>query len=173
MSNRQQIVAAVLVGLSLSGTLAAQVEVDRRRPAPPKGEVRIDNAFGSVAVKGWDRGEVLVQGTVAAGAEGFDFDSDREGTSISVSVPDAWFQAAGEDPAFRTTLTVFVPAGSSVGVETVNAGVSVEGVNGDGRFGRGHRDSKTELNRGVPGIKRWRRQSLVARRESGKSSAGC
>ena len=40
-------------------------------------------------------------------------------------------QAAGEDPAFRTTLTVFVPAGSSVGVETVNAGVSVEGVNGE------------------------------------------
>jgi hypothetical protein len=131
MSNRQQIVAAALVGLSLSGTLAAQVEIDRRRPAPPKGEVRIDNAFGSVAVKGWDRAEVLVQGTVAAGADGFDFDSDKEGTSVSVSVPDAWFQAAGEDPAFRTTLTVFVPAGSSVGVETVNAGVSVEGVNGE------------------------------------------
>ena len=30
--------------------LAAQVEIDRRRPAAPKGEVRIDNDFGSITL---------------------------------------------------------------------------------------------------------------------------
>ena len=89
--------------------------------------MQIDNAFGTVAVRGWEKDEVLVQGTVAAGAEGFDFDGDKEGTSISVSVPDAWFQAAGEDPAFRSTLTVFVPAGVARLGLTVNADVAIEG----------------------------------------------
>lgn len=111
--------------------LAAQVEIDRRRPASPKGEVGIDNDFGEIVVKGWDRNEVLVQGTVAAGAEGFEFDSDKEGVSISVSVPDAWFQATGEEPAFRTTLTVFVPAASRLAVESVNATIAIEGVGGE------------------------------------------
>ena len=113
--------AAALLSVALAASAAAQVEIDRRRPAPARGEVHIDNDFGSVAVHGWDKAEVLVRGTVAAGAEGFDFDSDKEGTSISVSVPDAWFQAAGEDPAFRTALDVFVPSGSSLSISTVNA----------------------------------------------------
>lgn len=111
--------------------LAAQVEIDRRRPAPPKGEVHVDNDFGSVTVRGWEKPEVVVRGVVAAGAEGFDFDGDKEGVSISVSVPESWFQAAGEDPAFRTTLEVFVPAGSRLAVGTVNATVTVEGVGGE------------------------------------------
>jgi len=123
--------AAALLSVALAASAAAQVEIDRRRPAPARGEVHIDNDFGSVAVHGWDKPEVLVRGTVAAGAEGFDFDSDKEGTSISVSVPDAWFQAAGEDPAFRTLLDVFVPSGSSVSISTVNATVAVEGVAGE------------------------------------------
>jgi hypothetical protein len=122
----------LIVGAALSAApLAAQVEIDRRRPAPAKGEVSIDNDFGSVAVRGWEKAEVLVQGTIAAGAEGFDFDGDKEGTSISVSVPEGWFQATGEDPAFRSVLTVFVPGGSRVSVGTVNATVAVEGIAGE------------------------------------------
>ena len=123
--------AATLAVAALPSPAEAQVEIDRRRPAPARGEVHIDNDFGSVVVHGWDKAEVLVQGTVAAGAEGFDFDGDKEGISISVSVPDAWFQAPGEDPAFRTTLDVFVPSGSSLSIGTVNATVAVDAVAGE------------------------------------------
>jgi DUF4097 and DUF4098 domain-containing protein YvlB len=132
--NRRIAVAAVFLAALVAGLLAtsaaAQVQIDRRRPAPARGEVSIESSFGTVTVHGWEKREVVVQGTLAAGVEDFSFEGDKEETSISVSVPDQWFQANGEDPAFRTTLQVFVPAGSHVVVRTVNAAVEVEAVTG-------------------------------------------
>jgi hypothetical protein len=114
----------------LAGTAGAQTQVERRRPAGARGEVSVDNDFGSVTVRGWERSDVLVRGTLAAGAEGLSFDGDREGTWISVDVPEEWLHASGEQPAFRSLLEVFVPAGSSVSVSTVNAEATVEAVTG-------------------------------------------
>jgi hypothetical protein len=124
----------LLVGLALAGLLlaplatpaAAQTEIQRRRAAPAKGTVSIENDFGSLTVRGWERNEVLVQGTLAAGAEGLSFEGEKGETSLSVEVPEEWFHAAGEAPAFRSTLTVSVPAGSRLQIETVNATVVVE-----------------------------------------------
>ena len=121
----------IAIGFLLLATPAVgQLEVERRRAAPARGEVSIDNAFGSVLVHGWDKAEVLLRGTIAAGAEGVDFDGDKEGTGINVSVPEAWFHAAGEDAAFRSTIEVWAPSGSRIAVETVNASVQVEGFSG-------------------------------------------
>jgi hypothetical protein len=120
-----------LLLLTISPPVSAQVEIDRRRPAPPKGEVSIENAFGAIVVRGWERSEVEVKGTLAAGAEGFDLDGDKEGVSIDVAVPDSWFHAPGEDAAFRTVLEVSVPAGSNVSVESVNAAIDLAGVAGE------------------------------------------
>jgi len=120
----------VTLALALAAPAAAQVELDRQRAAPPKGEVEIENAFGSVVVQVWDRAEVQVRGTLAAGVEDFDFDADKDGTSIDVDVPDAWIHATGEDPAFRSSLVVTVPVGSRLSIRTINASVAVEGVTG-------------------------------------------
>jgi hypothetical protein len=129
---RRIAIAALCSQLALGLLVPAvgQVQIDRRRPAPAKAEVSIDNSFGSVEVRGWEKREVVVQGTLAAGVEDFSFDGDKEGTSVSVSVPEPWFQANGEDPAFRSTLVVFVPSGSRISVQTVNATVAIEAVTG-------------------------------------------
>ena len=119
-----------LIALAQATAAAAQVEIDRRRPAPARGELRVSNAFGAVTVKAWERNEVTVRGQLAAGADGFDLDGDKDGTEITVSVPEAWLHAAGEDAAFRTTLEIMAPRGSRVAVDTVNAGVGVEGFGG-------------------------------------------
>lgn len=124
------LILVALAILTLHEPVFAQVQIDRRRPAPLKGEVSIENSFGSVTVHGWEKREVVVQGTLAAGAEDFSFEGDKEGISISVSVPEQWMLATGEDPAFRTTFQVFVPAGSNVFVRTLNAAVEVEAVTG-------------------------------------------
>jgi hypothetical protein len=126
----RRIVPIALVVLGIHSAAEAQVQLDRRRPAAARGEISIDNAFGTVAVRGWEKNEIAVQGTLAAGAESFDFDGEKGETSISVSVPEEWFSASGEDPAFRTTLSIFVPAGSRVSIQTVNAAVQVEAVTG-------------------------------------------
>jgi hypothetical protein len=121
------ILIAAVIAAALAVPCRAQVEIDRRIPAPPRGELRVSSAFGSILVKAWEKNEVAVRGRMAAGAEGFDLDGDKEGTSVDVSVPEAWLHAPGEDDAFRSTLEISAPAGSRVSVETVNANVVVEG----------------------------------------------
>ena len=121
---------ATLVFALLAGAAGAQTQIERRRPASPRGEVSVKNDFGSVTVKGWDRAEVLVQGTLAAGAEGFELEGEKDETWIGVESPSNWLHAEGESPAFRSTLEVFVPAGSRVSVQTTNASAVVEAVTG-------------------------------------------
>jgi hypothetical protein len=121
---------AALVFASFAPGAAAQTEIQRRRAAPAKGTVSIENDFGTLTVRGWERNEVLVQGTLAAGAEGLSLEGEKGETSISVEVPEEWFHAAGEAPAFRSTLTVSVPAGSRLEIQTVNSSVFVEAVAG-------------------------------------------
>lgn len=108
----------------------AQVEIERSRPAPAKGEVSIESPFGTLTVRAWDKNQVLVQGTLAAGAEGLELDGDREGVSVHVEVPEAWLHAPAEDAAFRSTLEVFAPVGARLSIETVNAEVAVFGFSG-------------------------------------------
>lgn len=127
---RFAIAAAVVAAGLLAPPAGAQVEIDRRRPAPARGELSISSAFGSIVVKAWERNEIAVRGQVAAGAEGFDFDGDKESTQISVSVPEAWLHAPGEDAAFRSTLEISAPIGSRISIETVNATVAVDGFSG-------------------------------------------
>jgi hypothetical protein len=123
-------ILASLLALALAAEGSAQVQLERRKPAPAKGELSVENPFGSIVVRGWDKPEVLVNGTLAAGAEGLSFDSDKKGTAVDVEVPESWFHAPGEDAAFRSTLEVHAPQGSRVSVETVNAEVVVEGFSG-------------------------------------------
>lgn len=108
----------------------AQVEIERSRPAPAKGEVSIDSPFGSITVRAWDKNQILVQGTLAAGAEGLELDGDREEVSVDVEVPEAWLHAPAEDAAFRSALEIFAPVGARISIETVNAEVTVFGFSG-------------------------------------------
>ena len=128
--NPKYLFVALLLAASANGRASAQVEIDKQQPAPARGEVHVENEFGSIEITGWDRDVVRVTGTLAAGAEGIELDSDEEGASIDVSIPEAWLYASDSDTEFRSTLIVQVPQGSSVYVETLNATVTVRGVRG-------------------------------------------
>jgi hypothetical protein len=129
MPSRHTLSTALLLA-ALATAATAQTEVERRRPASARGAVSIENAFGTLTVRGWERNEVLVQGQLAAGAEELSFEAEKDETWVSVEVPDEWFHASGEAAAFRSTLTVFVPAASRLSLQSVNAAVMVEGVSG-------------------------------------------
>lgn len=120
----------LLVSLALARPAAGQVQVEKRRPAPKTGEVTVRNDFGSVVLRAWDNAEVLVSGTLAAGAEGLSFDTDDDGTWVGVEVPESWFHASDDDTPYRSTLEIRAPVGYRVDVETVNAEVVVEGFRG-------------------------------------------
>lgn len=122
-------VPIALCALSLA-TTSAQVQVERRQPVPSSGELHVDNAFGKLTIRGWEHDEVLVRGTLAAGADDLDLEVEDEGVDLHVHVPESWFYAKKDDSEYRTTLEIFVPAGYGISVETTNADIAIEGLAG-------------------------------------------
>lgn len=132
MLRSPSIFALALLAALTTAPLYAQVEIERRVPVVDgeNGELSVRNEFGTITVRGWNQSEIKVRGRLAAGAEDFDLDVEREGGSVSVNVPDAWLHASEEDPAFRTTLEIYAPAGWSFEVESLNADLDIADVAG-------------------------------------------
>lgn len=130
MRFRRAILLPLLAAATLPVAAGAQIQIDKLRPAPAKGELSIENSFGRIVVEAWDRNEIQVRGTLAAGAEGLDFDVDSDGAWIDVDVPEAWFHASDDDSEFRSDLEVHAPIGSRIWVESVNADIEVRGFRG-------------------------------------------
>jgi hypothetical protein len=123
---------ALLVLLLGCGTAAAQVQIDQIRPAPPGIQIEVENMFGTIEIIAWDRNEIQVTGSMAAGAEGLEFEIDGEEgeAEICIEAPDHWFYDSDDDSEYRSDLVVQVPRGSSISIETINATVKVDGVSG-------------------------------------------
>ena len=102
---------------------AAQQKVEARRSASADALVEIENPAGSIRVIGWDRGEVLVNGDLGAGASGLDFTGS--GSRIRVGV-----DTERNPHGVSSALEVHVPAKSRLQIESFNGSISVEGVNG-------------------------------------------
>jgi len=130
MKTMTSALAGILMIAMGAGAATAQVQIDKRRPASPTGQVQIRNSFGSLKVIGTDAKEVAVTGRLAAGAEGLEFDGDRQEISIDVGTPEAWSYGSEDDTDFRSDLEVRVPKMSNVEIETLNAPITVSGIDG-------------------------------------------
>lgn len=114
--------AAALV-LAAAPAALAQQTVDLKKPADPKGRVRIENMAGSTRVIGWERGEVTVTGSLGRGAEGVNLSGGPGRIDIEVDTE--------RNPnGVRSDLEVHVPSGSQVEVEAFSAEITVTGVTG-------------------------------------------
>jgi DUF4097 and DUF4098 domain-containing protein YvlB len=109
---------------------ADEQPVDRRAPADPQGEVEVSNISGTVSISGWDRNEVQVTGTLGEGIERLDFVSEPKRTIIQVKHPDN----NRRDGDAEAELSIRVPTGSRLNVNTVSAEISVTHVNGEQRL---------------------------------------
>ncbi len=115
-------VAVAGTGWGLASGQSQPTAIDEVKAAAPEGIVTVRIPEGTVVVEGWGRDEVAVQGTLADARDVFTFHADHGHTEISVTPhPDA---------AGATRLTIRVPAGSSVDVDTEGADVDVGEVTG-------------------------------------------
>lgn len=121
MGRRSVILALSLVATPLGAS--AQSTVEQRRPAAPDGIVSVDNAAGTIKVTGWEKAEVLVKGTLGAGASGLDLSGSSRKTSIEVEVE-------GNPHGVRSDLDIYVPAGSRLEIDAYQAEITVTGVKG-------------------------------------------
>ncbi|MEO8016408.1 MAG: DUF4097 family beta strand repeat-containing protein [Pseudomonadota bacterium] len=108
--------------------VAGSDSVDRKVAAGATGEVVISNVSGSIDVRGWDRNEVQVTGTLGRDVERIDVDSSGGRTMVKVVLP------RGNSHDGDADIEVSVPKGSSVEVTAVSADVSSRGVLGTQRL---------------------------------------
>ena len=115
-----------LIALIAFAPVVAQggTPINQRAAADPSGEVEISNTAGSVTVTGWSRSEVEVTGELGSGVERLEFASEGPLTRVKVILPGKSSRVEASD------LTVKVPAGGSLAVNTVSADIKVAGVGG-------------------------------------------
>lgn len=116
-----------LAFLMAVGTTWAAQSVNETYPVGPDAEVDIDVLSGSVTIVAGSSGVVEVTGTLGDGVEGLEIDGDEDGVYIEVEYDEHYHGKQHVD----TDLTIRVPAGSILTVETVSASISVEGVTGE------------------------------------------
>lgn len=115
--------AALAVAAAAAPALA-QSAIELSRPAPVSGIVEIENAAGSVQVRGWDRAEVEVTGELGRGAEPLELEGTDRITTIRVVLPEGCRRCDGSD------LVVRVPRGSRLEIGVESADVDVRDVAG-------------------------------------------
>jgi DUF4097 and DUF4098 domain-containing protein YvlB len=116
-----------LAVLMAVGTAWAAQPISETFPVGPGAEVDIDVLSGTVTIEAWGQNLVEVTGTLGDGVESLEIDGDEDGVSIEVEYDEDYH---GRQQV-STDLTIRVPTGSMLSVETVSASISVVGVTGE------------------------------------------
>jgi DUF4097 and DUF4098 domain-containing protein YvlB len=122
---KKAVMIAALV-CALAGWAAASQAVSESHPLAAGGGVSIESLAGSLTIEGWDGAAVEISGTLGDGVERLEVESDEDGISIEVEY-DEGYRGRQE---VQTDLTIRVPRGAELSVETVSAGISVAGMRG-------------------------------------------
>ncbi len=120
---RSFLMASVLaVACSMAMPVHAATPIDQSRPLDAQGRVEIDNLKGRVDVRGWDRQEVKITGSLGEGVEKFVIDGDGKVLRIKVKYPS---RSQRTEP---TILILQVPLRAELEIDTVSANIDVHGM---------------------------------------------
>lgn len=108
----------------------AATPIDQTRPLAPDGRIEIENLKGSIEVRGWDRPQVSIEGSLGEGVEKLEIEGDRQRLSVRVRYPGSGglgLFGSGESSE-PSHLRLMVPLRASLEVDSVSAEVDVVGV---------------------------------------------
>lgn len=121
----------------LSFSLLAGELVDQTIDVPENNKIFIENDQGKITLKGWDKQQMQVSGTIDERAEGYIFRNKSGGrTEFVVEMPHRYQNKNSKG----SNLTIYVPKNNLVNIESVNAdmdiaalssGIVLDTVNGD------------------------------------------
>ncbi|SDQ97721.1 Putative adhesin [Pseudoxanthomonas sp. CF385] len=116
----------ILAATLLAPAALAQTAINETRPLDARGRVDISNLKGRIEVRGWERNEVQVTGTLGKGVEKLDIDGSGPQVSVEVRYPrnNGW----GGEKTGPTDLVVMVPLRADLDIESVAADVHVTGT---------------------------------------------
>jgi DUF4097 and DUF4098 domain-containing protein YvlB len=122
---RKIVVGIAALSLACAAALA-QEPIDERRTVEGPVELSIENTAGDITVRGWDRNEVEIKGTLGKNTERLEIESDGDDFSIRVILPKGRHNRVGP-----TELDVRVPMASDVEVNGVSSDVEVREISGE------------------------------------------
>jgi len=124
--------AAVLLLAVMAGAAAPASEAGSRtainetRALAADGKLSINNVAGTIVVRGWDRNEVAISGTLGENVEKLDISGDDRSLSVVVRYPHRTHGNVDD-----TELELRVPARAQLSIDAVSADVRVSDSSGD------------------------------------------
>lgn len=97
---------------------------EETQPSSERPSIEILNRKGSLRIIGWDRHEIHVEGTLGSKVRRVDFDSDGDDAEITIDAPKSGSGGSAD-------LTIHVPHGASLEIQTISASIDIQDVAGD------------------------------------------
>lgn len=99
--------------------------INETRPLAADGKLTINNLAGNIEVRGWDRNEVAISGTLGEDVEKLDISGDAKQLSIVVRYPSRMHGHVDD-----TELQLRVPARAQLALDAVSADIRVRDTSG-------------------------------------------
>jgi DUF4097 and DUF4098 domain-containing protein YvlB len=128
MKIRSAVIAAAALAATSPPGWAAQ-DITKRANVAADVTVEVSNVQGSVKVTAWDRNEVELVAHLESDKDELEFEATPDLVTIEVDRPEGKFRH-DED----ANLTIRVPKGAKLEIDTVSADISVTGARGDQRL---------------------------------------
>ncbi len=130
MSIRESLLAAATL-VALSGPALAAQDIVKTVKVAADATIDVSNVQGRVDVTAWDRSEVELVARLESDRDKLEFQASERQVLIEVVRPDSKRYRDDEDDAI---LTLKVPKGARLIVDTVSADIRVAGVQGEQRL---------------------------------------
>jgi DUF4097 and DUF4098 domain-containing protein YvlB len=129
MSIRIAFATAAALAVLSQPALAAQ-DLNKRATVAADATVDVSNVQGSVTVTAWDRNEVELDARLEGTRDELEFEATPQQVRIKVTRPDGKYRNRDDD----AILTIKVPKGARLFINTVSADIGVSGVRGEQRL---------------------------------------
>lgn len=116
----------IVFSLLLALPATAATPIDEVRPLDARGRIGIENLKGRIQVRGWDREEVKITGSLGAGVERLVIEGDRQNLEVRVKYPNS--SGWGRNKSEPTDLQLMVPLRADLEIDSVSADIDVSGV---------------------------------------------
>ncbi len=125
MSKRNPWLAAAILA-AIAAPAAAQQTINKRATVAPDVTIEVSNVQGSVEISAWDKDEVELVAELESDKDELEFEATQRKVRIEVDRPDGHY-GRDQDEAY---LTLRVPRGARLDIDTVSANITVGGVRG-------------------------------------------
>lgn len=127
MSIRNALLSAAICA-AIAGPAAAQQQITKRATVAPDATIEVSNVQGIVEVSAWDRNEVELVAVLESRKDELEFEASERHVHIEVDRPQGRYGHSDTDDA---NLTLRVPKGARLLIDTVSADITIAGVRGE------------------------------------------